>query len=126
MEELSRSQINEDMLRIWFNKMKNIDNNSPDYKHIFFHLFVNSVIVRDNGIEIMLNYKEGTKIIPLEQTNNFFNIRSDVSPPARPESSDYFILCSNISLHKKLPVILHNRQFFLFYKIFNIIEFNAF
>ena len=98
MEELSRSQINEDMLRIWFDKMKNIDNNSPDYKHIFFHLFVNSVIVRDNGIEIMLNYKEGTKIIPLEQMNNFFNIRSDVSPPARPKSSfnicwDCFFLC---------------------------------
>ena len=73
------------MLRIWFDKMKNIDYNSPDYKHIFFHLFVNSVIVRDNGIEIMLNYKDGTKIIPLEQMNNFFNIRSDVSPPARPK-----------------------------------------
>ncbi len=104
MEELSRSQINEDMLRLWFNKMKNIDNNSPDYKHIFFHLFVNSVIVRNNGIEIILNYKDGTKIIPLEQMNNFFNIRSDVSPPARPQrqSCSFEQLCFFYITDKKV------------------------
>ena len=84
MEELGRTQINEDMLYMWFDKMKNLDINSLDYKRIFFDVFVNSVYVKEDGIELILNYKEGTKIIPFEQKNNFFNKGSDLSPPARP------------------------------------------
>ena len=84
MEELGRTQINEDMLYMWFDKMKNLDINSLDYKRIFFDVFVNSVYVKEDGIELILNYKEGTKIIPFEQKNNFFKKGSDLSPPGRP------------------------------------------
>ena len=86
MEELGRTQINEDMLYMWFDKMKNLDINSLDYKRIFLDVFVNSVYVKEDGIELILNYKEGTKIIPFEQKNNFFNKGSDLSPPARPKT----------------------------------------
>ncbi|MBQ8210400.1 MAG: hypothetical protein IJZ35_07465 [Clostridia bacterium] len=84
MEELGRTKINEDMLHMWFNKMKSLDIATLDYKRMFFDAFVNSVYVLDEGIEVLLNYKEGTKIIPFEEINKFFNEGSDLSPPARP------------------------------------------
>ncbi|MBQ8783441.1 MAG: recombinase family protein [Clostridia bacterium] len=84
MEELGRTKINEDMLYMWFNKMKSLDITSLDYKRMFFDAFVNSVYVMDNGIEIALNYKEGTKIITFDEIKKFYNEGSDLSPPARP------------------------------------------
>ena len=84
MEELGRTKINEDMLYMWFNKMKSLDITTLDYKRMFFDAFVNSVYVMDNGIEIALNYKEGTKIITFDEMKKFYNEGSDLSPPARP------------------------------------------
>ena len=84
MEELGRTKINEDMLHMWFNKMKSLDITTLDYKRMFFDAFVNSVYVMDNGIEIALNYKEGTKIITFDEMKKFYNEGSDLSPPARP------------------------------------------
>lgn len=49
-------------------------------------IFVNSVYVMDNGIEIALNYKEGTKIITFDEMKKFYNEGSDLSPPARPKT----------------------------------------
>lgn len=40
----------------------------------------------DNGIEIALNYKEGTKIITFDEMKKFYNEGSDLSPPARPKT----------------------------------------
>ena len=102
MEELGRTQINEDMLYMWFDKMKNLDINSLDYKRIFFDVFVNSVYVKEDGIELILNYKEGTKIIPFEQKNKFFNKGSDLSPPARPNKDLNLQIEVFIFLNEKL------------------------
>ena len=68
-EQIKKPTLTKEQMKFWITKWSNIDVSVWEQKQNLVDIFVNSVYTYDNKIVIIFNYKDGEKIITLDEVN---------------------------------------------------------
>lgn len=86
-EELAKPTLTKEKILFWFDRFRRLNTKRLDHKRRLIDSFVNSVYLYDDKVIITLNYKDGSKTIPLSQIENTV-FHSDMNAHTLPEKTN--------------------------------------
>ena len=79
-EEIKKPLLSRKQVKFWFHRLRKLDTTKLEHKKRLINTFVNAVIVDDDGLRFVFNYKEGTKTVTFKELEE----SSDLFASARP------------------------------------------
>lgn len=74
-EEIKKPLLSRKRVKFWFQRISKLDTTKLEYEKRLINTFVNAVIVYDDGLKFVLNYKDGAKTVTfkeLEESSDLF------------------------------------------------------
>ena len=66
-EEMSRPSLTKEKIRFWFCRLRNLDMKKPEHRRRLIDSFLNAIILHEDYLEFIFNYKEGTITVTFEE-----------------------------------------------------------
>ena len=66
-EEMSRPSLTKDKIRFWFCRLRKLDMKKPEHRRRLIDSFLNAIILHEDYLEFIFNYKEGTITVTFEE-----------------------------------------------------------
>ncbi len=85
-EQISKPIISRNQFRYWLHELRNLNIEHLESRKCLVNTFVNSVVVYEDKIELVFNYREGTETVPF----NTLKTVSDFSMVTPPKTSVHF------------------------------------
>ncbi len=80
-EEIKKPLLSRKQVKFWFHRLRKLDTTKLEHKKRLINTFVNAVIVDDDGLRFVFNYKDGTKTVTFKELEE----SSDLFASARPK-----------------------------------------
>lgn len=65
-EEMSRPSLTKEKIRFWFCRLRKLDMKKPEHRRRLIDSFLNAIILHEDYLEFIFNYKEGTIAVTFE------------------------------------------------------------
>ena len=85
-ENIQQPQITREPLEFWFCKFRKFDFDKLEHRRRLIDSFVNAIILYDDRIEFHFNYKEGAKVLSIDEIKE----NSDLFPLTPPKNHRNF------------------------------------
>ena len=66
-EEMSRPSLTKEKIRFWFCRLRKLDMKKPEHRRRLIDSFLNAIILHEDYLELIFNYKEGTITVTFEE-----------------------------------------------------------
>ena len=66
-EEMSRPSLTKEKIRFWFCRLRKLDMKKPEHRRRLIDSFLNAIILHEDYLEFIFNYKEGTITVTFEE-----------------------------------------------------------
>lgn len=83
-EELKKPLLSRKQVKFWLQRLRKLDTTKLEHKKRLINTFVNAIIVYDDGLKFVFNYKDGARTVTFKELEE----SSDLFASARPKSSE--------------------------------------
>ena len=79
-EKISKPILPRECIRYWLYELRKLNINSLEARKCLINIFVNSVVVYKDKIELVFNYREGTETVPFDRLISVSDTYIDTPP----------------------------------------------